>query len=235
MEQVNSKKTLIVSLIAVLVLVGSVVGVAYAMFSFSATGTQTNVIKTGYVTVNYAESKLINLTNALPTADSAVSETTTNTLAFDVTATINGTMTVNYDLAIDSSTIVEGSTLKKDDIKIKLLKSTDGTTYSAVTAVTNVTIASLASRAGTYASSTNASAGTGVTTYALDSGQFTNSGTVKYKLIAWVSSSYALDENVSVTTNTDTTNKTTTQSKGTTSQTFKFGVKVVAGQANYGS
>ena len=234
MEQNNNKKTLILSLVAVLVLIGSVVGVAYAMFSFSATGTQTNVIKTGYVTVNYANEKLISLTNALPTADANVSnDATDNTLSFDVSATINGTMTVYYDLAIDSSKINEGNTLKSDNIKIRLLKSTDGTTYSAVTAVTNVTIASLANTAGTYANSTNNSTGTGVTTYALDSGSFTETGTVKYKLIAWVDSEYKIDEGL--TTGTTNGTDTVTQTKGTTSETYSFAVKVVAGQANYGA
>lgn len=232
MEQNNNKRTLALSLVAVLVLVGSVIGVAYAMFSFSATGSQTNVIKTGYVTMNYANESTINLTNALPTADSAVVESDDNTLTFDVSATINGTMTVNYDLAIDAATIVEGTHLKKEDIKIKLSKSTDGTTYNAVDLGSNNTIASRSSIAGTYASSTNASAGTGVTSYALDSGQFTATGTVKYKLTAWIDSNFALDEGITSSTTTDTTNNTTTQTKGNVAETFKFKVKVVAGQAN---
>lgn len=230
MEQNNNKKTLVLSLVAVLVLVGSVIGVAYAMFSFSATGTQTNVIKTGYVTMNYANESVINLTNALPTADSAVVESDANTLSFDVSATINGTMTVNYDLAIDGASIVEGTHLKADDIKIKLSKSTDGTTYNAVDLGANNTIASRASVGGTYSASTNASAGTGVTSYALDSGQFTSTGTVKYKLTAWIDSNFSLDEGI--TTSTSTGEGTTTQTKGNVAETFKFKVKVVAGQAN---
>ena len=231
MEQSNNKKTLVLSLVAVLVLVGSVIGVAYAMFSFSATGTQTNVIKTGYVTLNYENESVINLTGALPTADDAVTATDDNTLSFDVAATINGTMTVNYDLAIDSASIVEGTTLKKEYIKIKLQKSTDGTTWTNVDLGTNNTIAKRASIAGTYSTATNNSTGTGVTTYALDSGQFTTTGTVKYKLTAWVSSDYQLDANIGDITKTEEDGKVT-QSKGNTPETFKFKVKVVAGQAN---
>jgi len=231
MEQSNNKKTLVLSLVAVLVLVGSVIGVAYAMFSFSATGTQTNVIKTGYVTLNYENESVINLTGALPTADDAVTATDDNTLSFDVAATINGTMTVNYDLAIDSASIVEGATLKKEYIKIKLQKSTDGTTWTNVDLGTNNTIAKRASIAGTYSTATNNSTGTGVTTYALDSGQFTATSTVKYKLTAWVSSDYQLDANIGDITKTEEDGKVT-QSKGNTPETFKFKVKVVAGQAN---
>ena len=231
MEQSNNKKTLVLSLVAVLVLVGSVIGVAYAMFSFSATGTQTNVIKTGYVTLNYENESVINLTGALPTADDAVTATDDNTLSFDVAATINGTMTVNYDLAIDSDSIVEGSTLKKEYIKIKLQKSTDGTAWTNVDLGTNNTIAKRVSIAGTYSTATNNSTGTGVTTYALDSGQFTATGTVKYKLTAWVSSDYQLDASIGDITKTEEDGKVT-QSKGNTPETFKFKVKVVAGQAN---
>ncbi len=231
MEQSNNKKTLVLSLVAVLVLVGSVIGVAYAMFSFSATGTQTNVIKTGYVTLNYENESVINLTGALPTADDAVTATDDNTLSFDVAATINGTMTVNYDLAIDSASIVEGATLKKEYIKIKLQKSTDGTTWTNVDLGTNNTIANRASIAGTYSTATNNSTGTGVTTYALDSGQFTATGTVKYKLTAWVSSDYQLDASIGDITRTEEDGKVT-QSKGNTPETFKFKVKVIAGQVN---
>ena len=239
MEQSNNKKTLILSLVAVLVLVGSVVGVAYAMFSFSATGTQTNVIKTGYVTINYENEKVINLTNALPTADDKILDSATaNTLSFDVSATINGTITVNYDLAIDPDSIVEGTTLKKDNIKIRLLKSTDGQSYTVIDAVKDVTIADLTNKAGTYANGTNGgttSAGTGITSYALDSGSFTTTGKVYYKLIAWVSDQYVLNDSDEAknTQTSDPSKNTVTQTKGTEAETFTFAVKVVAGQANY--
>lgn len=230
MEQNNNKKTLVLSLVAVLVLVGSVIGVAYAMFSFSATGTQTNVIKTGYVTMNYENESVINLSNALPTADSAVVESDDNTLKFDVAATIEGTMTVNYDLAITD--ISEGTTLKADSIKFKLSKSTDGTTYSAVDLGSNNTIASRSSIAGTYASSTNASQGTGVTSYAIDSGQFTTTGKVYYKLTAWIDEDFELVSGDGELTTDTSVSGQVTQSKGNTAETFKFKVKVVAGQAN---
>lgn len=233
MEQNNNKKTLVLSLVAVLVLVGSVIGVAYAMFSFSATGTQTNVIKTGYVTMNYENESVINLQNALPTADSAVVESDANTLKFDVVASIQGTMTVNYDLAIDSATIVEGTTLTADKVKIKLSKSTDsGASYTAVDLGSNNTIASRKSIAGTYASSTNASQGTGVTSYALDSGQFTADGKVSYKLTAWIDEDFELVSGEGALTTDTSVAGQVTQSKGNSAETFKFKVKVVAGQAN---
>ncbi len=230
MEQ--NKKTLMLSLVAVLVLVGSVIGVAYAMFSFSATGTQTNVIETGYVTINYANEKTISLSNALPVADS-IGATQTGEgkqLTFDVAATINGTMTVNYDLQLTG--IIPGATLTEDKIKFRLEKSTDGgSSYTDVLGsdTTGVKISDRASSAGTYANATNNSTGTGVTTYAIDSGQFKQTATVKYRLTAWVDSSYQLTVGDKETTNGT---GTVTQSQGTQRETFKFAVKVVAGQAN---
>ena len=49
----NNKKTLILSIVGILVLVIAVVGVSFAMFTFTGTGTKENVIKTGTVTVNF--------------------------------------------------------------------------------------------------------------------------------------------------------------------------------------
>ena len=45
----NNKKTLILSIIGILVLVIAVVGVSFAMFTFSGTGTKENVLKTGTI------------------------------------------------------------------------------------------------------------------------------------------------------------------------------------------
>ena len=55
----NNKKTLILSIVGVLVLVIVVVGISYAMFSFVGDGTKENVITTGSISVNYADTTII--------------------------------------------------------------------------------------------------------------------------------------------------------------------------------
>ena len=49
----NNKKTLILSIVGILVLVIAVVGVSFAMYSFTGTGTKENVI-TEYYQMGYA-------------------------------------------------------------------------------------------------------------------------------------------------------------------------------------
>ena len=49
----NNKKTLILSIVGILVLVIAVVGVSFAMYSFTGTGTKENVITTGTVSMSF--------------------------------------------------------------------------------------------------------------------------------------------------------------------------------------
>ena len=54
----NNKKTLILSIIGILVLVIAVVGVSFAMYSFSGTGTKQNVITTGTVSMSFSQGSM---------------------------------------------------------------------------------------------------------------------------------------------------------------------------------
>ncbi len=57
-KEKNNKKALILSILGVLVLIIAVVGVSYAMYTFSASGTKENVISTGIVVINFDNSNL---------------------------------------------------------------------------------------------------------------------------------------------------------------------------------
>ena len=189
----NNKKTLILSILGVLVLVIAVVGVSFAMYSFSATGTTENVIQTGSVSVKYENESEINLTNQYPMTDALgiAQEGENNVLEFDVNATIAGAINIQYDLALDqiAYTDEEGNTvttLTDNDIKFVLIKTVDGgtATYEQGSETEGVTFASVATN--------SEEAYDYIDSYVIDSGLFTETSSVHYVLKAWLNEDYKL-------------------------------------------
>lgn len=216
----NNKKTLVLSVLGVLVLVIAVVGVSFAMYSFSATGTKNNVIQTGSVSLSFDKKSVINLTNQYPMSDAKGVAQESGKLEYDVVATLNGTMTINYTLSLTD--ITAGTTLTADYIKFNLAKSVgDGAqSYVIGTATTGVALSGYTSN------------------QAIATGSFTATGTDHYVLRAWVADNYELPNQTVSGKCVDGTGDTAAtcngkweQSNKTTSETFSFKVKVVAEQA----
>lgn len=212
----ESKKSKYIQACIVLAIVVVVIGVSYAMFGFSASGTKTNVIRSGNVEIDFKNVSTITLNNAYPLSDSTgASGTDPNSakMSFDVVSTINGEMTVYYDLSLTA--ITEGATLKSDKVKINLKKTSGGaTTWPLGSASTGVTIDSLKATPGRYANLGNGGGGTRVTTYAIDSGETTATSTVSYTLTAWISDAYKANS-------TKTTAKACSDATYTTEATCK--------------
>lgn len=217
----NNKKTLILSIVGILVLVIAVVGVSFAMYSFTGTGTKENVITTGTVSMSFDPDNNFVVTNQYPMSDAKGVAQEANKADFGVTADFsNAAMTINYDLGITN--IQAGETLTAEYIKVALLDAdgnvivgTHGEETTDLTA--GVTIASLQSKAGTNNLIQN---------HALTSGTITASGqTDNYTIIAYVSDAYDLP------TDDAQVGSGTTQQKATKSETFSFKVGVSAAQA----
>lgn len=194
----NNKKTLILSILGVLVLVIAVVGVSFAMYSFSATGTTENVIQTGSVSVQYENESVITLTNQYPMTDALgiAQEGTDSVLTFDVTANIAGTINIKYDLALDSIAYTDSegnavTTLTDSNIKFVLTKSADGAAaqYVQGSATEGVTFADVAANTGNgyILKADNSQAG-----YVIDSDTFTANAKNSYVLKAWIDQDYKL-------------------------------------------
>ena len=66
MENNNSKQVLL-SIIGIAVLVVAVVGVSFAFFTYSRTGTSNNVITTGSIVFDYKDVNDITIENQFPT------------------------------------------------------------------------------------------------------------------------------------------------------------------------
>lgn len=256
--QENNKKTLILSVLGVLVLIIAVVGVSFAMYSFSAAGTRENVIKTGTASLDFsgagsctglAEGQIatdyedcenkggnwvgpntIALTNEYPKTDE---EGLTNDAAtFDLVADFTGDMTINY--ALQFVDITPGNTLSAGDIKVQVKKTAGETvTYPMGTATTGVQLSSISATTNTL---------TGSDGYVFDSGTLTSSGTISYAVKAWVADTYNLAiqnpeytgtcsiEEHTTANACATAGGTWTQSKATDSETFSFKIRVVAAQ-----
>lgn len=221
----SNKKTLVLSIIGVLVLVLVVVGVSYAMYSFTGTGTKENVINTGSISVTIdptqgetvngvkIDKQTITLTNQYPMTD-AEGLKSTEVLRFYVSATLSGTTTINYEVGMAKDT----STLEDSEVKVNLTKKigTGSATYVKGTDTTGELVSSFAAVGGTLSNTT-------VTNYLLDKGTFTASGIVTYEMKMWV------DENYDLPT-TDTTSGNT-HSNETTSESYSFKIKAYATQA----
>ena len=211
----EKKKTLILTIVGVLVLVLAVIGVSFAMYSFTGTGTVDNVIRTGTVSVSYTEAKVITLTNQYPMTDATGSAQTGagTELEFTVSASMTGAMDINYQVGFDS--IVPDITLTTDYVKFNIIK--DNTTYLLSTsATTGILMSSIASSTGTLLT----------TGYLLDSDTLSSNGASHtYKIKAWIADTYDLP-----TTTNSSEEPTDTHTSETTSETITFSIKVIASQ-----
>ena len=126
MKDNNNSRQVLLSVLGVAILVVAVVGVSFAAFSYSKTGTQVNTITTGTISMNYVEGdNAISLTNALPMTDEVGKALADTNQYFDfkVNANITGTTTINF--AITAAKEVE-STLPDTAVKV-YLTDMDGT------------------------------------------------------------------------------------------------------------
>ena len=205
----ENKKTLLFSILGVILLLVVVIGVSYAMYTFSAQGSKVNQITTGTISLSYQETSQVTLTNAYPSTDATGSAVTGHDLVFTVTGSITGSTSVKYDLAL--ANITPGATLTAEHIKFNLKK---GDRYIIGEANKGVTVASIATNKGTIID----------TGYLLDTGTLTSTDTgATYTLRAWVADTYTLPQGANTTSEDGKT-----QTNTSTAETFSFGVEIKA-------
>ena len=119
----NKKKQIIITLIAIISLIVITVGVTYAFFNYSRTGTTDNVVKTGGITFLYTEvsgvGKGISLTEAYPVADSIGKVQVGEGKVFDfkVTSNIEMNSSIGYQVTARKKS---DSTLANSAVKVYL-------------------------------------------------------------------------------------------------------------------
>ena len=178
----NNSKQILLSVLGVAILVVAVVGVSFAAFSYSKTGTKVNTITTGTITMSYSETTNgINLVDALPMTDTQGKALTgeNNVFDFTVSANITGTTTINYAV---TATKESDSTLADDAVKVYLTDISSG----GDTQVVAPTKVSALGKTGASEVS-----GAPEDQYKLTTGTFSATGTKSYRLRMWVADDYS--------------------------------------------
>ena len=199
------KKQNIIMGISFVLLFVMVMGVSYAAYKFSATGTKENVISTGTISMSYKQNSFIDLKNTYPKTDiyAIGTKEDKSSMEFSVSMETSGTKQINYVLALTE--IQEGETLKSDKVKIYLEK--EGKVVNNFETNKGQTIESFKNK---YVEGL-------IDSYAIYQDVLTTSKeTHNYTLTAWIDESYILPIK----------NETTT-TKETNKETYKFKVKVV--------
>ena len=196
MNNNNSSKQILLSVLGVAILVVAVVGISFAAFTYSRAGEKENTITTGTITMNYSEdTNGIKLENALPMTDTAGKVLADENQYFDftVTSTMSGTATINYAV---TAVKTDDSTLPDTGVKVYLTKRSDNTSSMTENAVSSypAKVSDLAKVDATVKANTGAIEGE----YLLDQGTFTttNESTAKtqsvyYRLRMWVAEDYS--------------------------------------------
>ena len=120
------KKEKVIIVVLILVMIISIIGVSYAAFNYSKTGTKVNSITTGSITMSYIESdNVINIDKALPTTDETGKVRLKEGEYFDFTISseIVGDININYEISAKDVTTserkIEGSNIKLYLTRIK--------------------------------------------------------------------------------------------------------------------
>ena len=145
----TKKEIVIIGLILLMVI--ALIGVSYAAFSYSKTGTKLNSITTGSITMTYEETdNTISLNGALPTTDATGKKRLTEGEYFDftVSSNISGDVNINYEISAKDVTSSSANKIDGSNIKLYLTRLTDdGTeeelmtpeTYNEETSANNFT------------------------------------------------------------------------------------------------
>ena len=180
----NHFKEILFSILGIFILIMLVVGVSFAVFSFSQTGQKLNTVTTGTINMSYSEPESgINLVNALPMTDEQgkVLSGTDNVFDFTVDTTINGTgiTTINYAItAVSSNSTVDNSAIKV------YLTNMDSNVDSEILEPTKISNLSTTTGSESY----NAPSGE----FILSSGTMNASSSHRYRLRMWVSDDYTV-------------------------------------------
>lgn len=123
----NDSKELLLSVFGVALVIIAIIGVTYAVFSYTSNSETENVIKTGAIDMSYVESttNVISIDNAMPMSDS-VGVMQEDYFDFTLSSTITGVATINYD--IRAVQIPTENDIEANKIKI-YLEQEDGGRY----------------------------------------------------------------------------------------------------------
>ena len=201
----ENNKTMVLSILGVLVLVIAVVGVSFAMYTFSATGTRENTISTGSVSLTFSadQQQLFALDNEYIKTDAQGLASEGKT--FSLTSALNGTMNVAYEIGFTE--VTQDNTNLTDSLVMVNIKDNNDN-YLMGSASAGATINSVKANVGFDQTAIdnmitgNAAASTGkvlansflLNEYVFDKGTINGTTGVNktYTIKAWISDQYQL-------------------------------------------
>ena len=130
----DKRKEKVIILGLILLMIVAVVGVSYAAFSYTDTGTKVNSITSGAITMTYTESdNVISMDGALPTTDKTGTVRLKEGEYFDFTisSTITGNVNINYEISAKDITSSDRK-IDGSNIKLYLTKITEDGTEEAL-------------------------------------------------------------------------------------------------------
>ena len=177
MEDNKKKKQITIAVIGVLILIIAIIGSAYAVFTATLTGVKENKLTTGYVTMSCTETNFTLENTSVKTDEEGIA-LENNEATCTLSTTMNGTMTVGYDVALYD--VTNSAALSENNVKIQAIKVDNSTTsyLAGSSATTGVLVSSIKTSAGQY--------DTSITGYKLDSATVNTTKTIEYKVKAWV-------------------------------------------------
>mgnify|MGYP004566858609 FL=1 len=201
----ENNKTMVLSILGVLVLVIAVVGVSFAMYTFSATGTRENTISTGSVSLTFSadQQQLFALDNEYIKTDAQ--GLASEGKSFSLTSALNGTMNVAYEIGFTE--VTQDNTNLTDSLVMVNIKDNNDN-YLMGSASAGATINSVKANVGFDQTAIdnmitgNAAASTGkvlansflLNEYVFDKGTINGTTGVNktYTIKAWISDQYQL-------------------------------------------
>ena len=226
----EDKKKVILSVVGVLVLVAMIVGISYALYTFSGTGQTVNLINTGKIsismdngeTVQGHEKSVINLENVYPVTDATgvAQDKVGEHTKIDIISSVAGSQTFYYVVYLTEVTPSEGLATK--NVKISLFDKTTEVVAKAY-------LSSFATKKATVGATTITDS------YAIYNGSFSGSEGADLDLKAWVAETDADGAAYELHTTTDTTGEavtaadnkyTHTKTAGNSELSFKVQVAV---------
>ena len=178
---VKVKKENIVMIVLIAVMLLAIIGVSYAAFNYSKTGTKLNSITTGSITMSYTESdSIISIDKALPTRDETGKVRLKEGEYFDFTVSseIVGDININYEISAKDVT-TSNKKIDGSNIKMYLTRLTDNGEEELMSPAT-------------YNEEINANTYTGRPTgeMSLYQGSMSSSENNRYRLRMWVDEKY---------------------------------------------
>ena len=177
----KGKKENIVMIVLIVVMLLAIIGVSYAAFNYSKTGTKLNSITTGSITMSYTESdSIISIDKALPTHDETGKVRLKEGEYFDFTVSseIVGDININYEISVKDVT-TSNRKIDGSNIKLYLTRLTDNGEEELMSPET-------------YNEEINANSYTGRPTgeMSLYQGSMGSSESNRYRLRMWVDEKY---------------------------------------------